>query len=128
MRPIHMHFNVGSFNDLHNEAICFLSPGLSSRATELESVCVRRDGIRDITRPHNARNAPEAQLHLQAARYSSVISLIRRTGVSPFSRLFCIPFRSPVRCWKISLREDHSACNFYERLDAQRERGEGGER
>jgi hypothetical protein len=25
MLPIHMHFNVRSFNDLHNEVICFLS-------------------------------------------------------------------------------------------------------
>lgn len=44
MQPIYMHFNVGSFNDLHNEVICFLSFRVRARegfrAMKLESECV----------------------------------------------------------------------------------------
>lgn len=66
-----MHFNIGSFNDLHNEAICFLSSrmrprGLSrNRIRKYMYTC--RDGIRDINRPHNVCNTLDAQLHLEAA-------------------------------------------------------------
>lgn len=66
-----MHFNIGSFNDLHNEAICFLSSrmrprGLSrNRIRKYMYTC--RDGIRDINRPHNVCSTLDAQLHLEAA-------------------------------------------------------------
>jgi len=79
-----MHFNIGSFNDLHNEAVCFLSsrvrPRRLSRATELESICIRRDGIRDINRPHNACNTLAAQLHPGSGALFLHMAIILKLG------------------------------------------------
>lgn len=78
-----MHFNIGSFNDLHNEAICFLSSRErareGSRATELESICIPtcRDSIRDISQPYNACNTLDAQLHPEAAHYSHMAIILQ---------------------------------------------------